>query len=185
MRIPRNLQTDQDHINRFLTALGGASLEVRTNKRAKAKFFILAHEFIKDYIDEGFFRKEEVIIKILVDGGFPPDQGPVAALRSDQKKCREAAEALLNTATIWQNGDASIRSEVGWSAHEYSTTLRQHLERLKSLIYPLVEQTLPIEAEERVTADIRAIVFEGGLKDGIEKYVKLIEELEGEYSDWK
>jgi hypothetical protein len=48
-----------------------------------------------------------------------------------------------------------------------------------------VEQTLPIEAEEKVTADIKSIVFEGGLKDGPEKYVKLIEELEAEYSDWK
>jgi hemerythrin-like domain-containing protein len=185
MRIPRNLQTDQDHISRFLAALGGASLEVRNNKRAKAKFFLLAHKFIKDYIDEGFFRKEEVLIKILMDGGFPPDQGPVAAMRSDQKKCREAAETLLHTATAWQGGDEVVRTEVGWASHEYSTTLRQHLDRLKSLIYPLVEQILPIEAEEKVTEEIRAIVFEGPLKDGIEKYVKLLEELEGEYSDWK
>jgi hypothetical protein len=48
-----------------------------------------------------------------------------------------------------------------------------------------VEQLLPIEAEEKVTEEIRGIVFKGPLKDGIEKYVKLLEELEGEYSDWK
>ncbi len=185
MRVPRNLQTDQDHINRFLAALGGASLEVRTNKRARANFFIRAHEFIKDYVDEGFFRKEDVIIKILVEGGFPADQGPVAAIRSDQKKSREAAETMLNSATQWQNGDNGIRSEVGWASHEYSSIMRAHLDRLKSLIYPLIEQTLPIEAEDKVTEEIKAIVFEGGLKDGIEKYVKLIEELEGEYKDWK
>jgi hemerythrin-like domain-containing protein len=185
MRIPRNLRTDQDHIARFLTVLGGASVEARNNKRAKAKLFILAHGFITDYIDEGFFRKEEVIIKILEDGGFPSDQGPIAAMRSDQKRSRAAAETLINTANIWQAGDESIRTEVGWASSEYTTTIRQHLERLKTLIYPLVEQTLPIEAEEKVSEEIKGIVFEGGLKDGTEKYVKLIEELEGEFSDWK
>lgn len=185
MRIPRNLQTDQDHIARFLTVLGGASVEVRNNKRAKAKLFILAHQFIKDYIDEGFFKKEEVIIKILEEGGFPTDQGPIGAMRADQKKSREVAEALIDTATIWQAGDETIRSEVGWASSEYTSIMRQHIERLKTLIYPLVEQTLPMEAEETVSHEIKNIVFEGGLKDGVEKYVKLIHELEEEYSDWK
>jgi hemerythrin-like domain-containing protein len=185
MRVPRNLQTDQDHITRFLTALGGAALEARTNKRAKAKFFIHAHTFINDYINEGFFKKEEVIINILVDGGFPANQGPVGGLRTDQQKCREIAETMFNAATAWEGGDESARSEVGWAAHEYSTTMRQHLDRLKTLIYPLVEQTLPIEAEEKVTEDIKRITFYGGLKDGPDKYVNLIGELEDEFKDWK
>lgn len=185
MRVPRNLQTDQDHITRFLNVLGGASLEVRTNKRAKAKFFLQAHTFIKDYIEEGFFKKEEVIVNILVDGGFSTSQGPVGNLRSDQKKCHEDAETMLSAATAWKEGDEGARSEVGWSSHEYSSAMREHLNRLKTLIYPLVEQTLPQEAEEKVTEDIKSIVFEGGLKDGVEKYVKLIEELEEEFKDWK
>jgi hemerythrin-like domain-containing protein len=185
MRIPRNLQTDQDHINRFLTVLGGASIEVRNNKRAKARLFIRAHEFMKDYIDEGFFKKEEVLIKILEDGGFPSNQGPVGAMRSDQKKTREVAESLLETSNVWESGDTGMRGEVGWAASEYTSTMRQHMERLKSLIYPLIEQTLPIEAEEKVTEEIKSIVFEGGLKDGVAKYVKLIEELEEEFNDWK
>jgi hemerythrin-like domain-containing protein len=185
MRVPRNLQTDQDHINRFLAVLGGASIEVRTNKRAKPKFFIRAHEFIKDYINEGFFRKEEVLIKILEEGGFPTDQGPIASMRNDHRKSAELAETMFSAASVWQEGDQSVRSEVGWSSHEYSSILRQHMEFLKSRIYPLIEQTLPMEAEEKVTEEIRGITFEGGLKDGVEKYVKLIHELEEEYADWK
>ena len=184
MRVPRNLQTDQDHISRFLGVLGGASREVRNNKRAKAKLFILAYGFIREYIDEGFFRKEEVIIKILEEGGFPTNQGPIAAMRNDQKKSREAAEAMIEAAKIWQGGDDSIRGEVGWASSEYASTIRQHLDRLKTLIYPLVEQTVPIEAEEKISEQIRGIVFEGGLKDGAEKYVKLIDELQSEFTDW-
>jgi len=185
MRISKNLRDDQDYIKRLLTVLGGASVEVRNNKRAKAKLFILAYEFIKNYIDEGFFKKEEVVIKILEDGGFPTDQGPIAALYSDQKKSREVAEALINTVNIWQAGDESIRSEVGWASSEYTTIMRQHLERLKTLIFPLIEQTISMEDEDKVSEAINGIVFEGGLKDGAEKYVKLIGTLEDELSDWK
>ncbi len=185
MRIPRNLQTDQDHITRFLTVLGGASVEVRNNKRAKPKLFMDAHEFIRDYIDEGFFKKEEILIRILEEGGFPPNQGPIGALRSDQKKSREVAEAMIEAASAWQAGDVAVRSEVGWASSEYTSTMRQHLERLKTLIYPLIEQTLPMEAEEKVSTEIKSIVFEGGLKDGVEKYVQLIKELEEEFNDWK
>ena len=42
-----------------------------------------------------------------------------------------------------------------------------------------------MEAEEKVSEEIKSIVFEGGLKDGVEKYIKLIQEMEEEFNDWK
>ncbi len=185
MRISKNLRADQDNIMRLITVLGGASIEVRNNKRAKPKFFILAHEFIVDYINEGFFKKEEVVIKVLQDGGFPLDEGPIAAMKADQQKSREVSETLLNTTNQWLSGDEGIRIEVGWASSEYASTLRQHLERLKNLIFPLIEQSISFEDEDKVSEAISSIVFEGKLKDGAEKYVGMLEELEEELSDWK
>jgi hemerythrin-like domain-containing protein len=185
MRITKNLRADQDLIKRFLTVLGAASVEVRDNKRAKPGFFLLSHKFINEYIIDGFFKKEEVIIKVLEEGGFPPNQGPIGSMRSDQEKSKAAWESLLNTTQVWQSGDESIRTEVGWASSEYTASMRQHLERLKSLIFPLIEQTISMEAEDKVSEEINNIVFEGGLKDGEEKYVKMVTELEEEFSDWK
>ena len=185
MRISKSLRADQDNIKRLLTILGSASVEVRSNKRAKSKFFIHAHEFIIDYIEDGFFKKEELVIKVLEDGGFPLDQGPIAAMKADQQKSREVGEALLKTTKQWQSGDEDIRIEVGWASSEYASTLRQHLERLKGLIFPLIEQTISFEDEDKVSETINSIVFEGKLKDGPGKYIKLLEELEEELSDWK
>ncbi len=185
MRISKNLLADQENIKRLITILSGASIEVRSNKRAKPKFFILAHEFIVDYIDEGFFKKEELLIKILEDGGFPPTQGPIGAMTADQQKSREVSATLLNAAKQWESGDEGVRMEVGWASSEYASTLRQHLERLKSLIFPLIEQTISFEDEDKVSEGINSIVFEGKLKDGPERYVKMLKELEEEFSDWK
>ena len=85
----------------------------------------------------------------------------------------------------WQTGDDVARSDVGWATSEYTTTIRQHLERLKNLIFPLLEQTISVEDEHKVSEEMSNIVFEGGLKEGPEKYIKLIEKLEEELGDWK
>jgi hemerythrin-like domain-containing protein len=185
MRISKSFRSDQENISRFVAALGSGSVILSTSKRARPSFFISAHSFIRDYIEEGFFKKEELLIKTLEEGGFPPEGGPIGAILGDQKKSRDAAEVLINAAKNWESGDEVARSEVGWATSEYTTTIRQHLERLKSLILPLLEQTISIDDEHKLSEEIDKIKFEGGLKDGTEKYIKLIEALEEELSDWR
>jgi hemerythrin-like domain-containing protein len=134
-----------------------------------------------DYIDGVFFKKEEFLIRALEDGGFPPDDGPVAALRSEQQKSRTAADLLLENSQKWQSGDDSDRIAVGWATSEYTTVLRAHLERLKNLIYPLLEQTITEDEEQHIIEAIQQASPNGGS----ENYVRLLESLEEELSDWK
>jgi hemerythrin-like domain-containing protein len=181
MRIAKSLKTDQETIKRFLDTLGGASIELGKSKLARPKFFILAHSFMHEYVEQGFFKKEEILLNVLEDAGFPSESGAIGSMRNDQKKVHEAAEVLINAAKQWQSGDEVGRSELGWSASEYTSTMRQHLERFKSLIFPLLEQTVSIDDEHKLSEEINQISLEGGL----EKYIKLIEVLEEELGDWR
>lgn len=181
MRLSRALKTDQETITRFINALGSGSVALSSSKLPRPGFFVLAHTFIEEYINTGFFQKEEIIIKILEDGGFPADTGPIGSIRTDQKKSTAAAESMLNAAKQWEAGDTIARSETGWATSEFTSTMRQHLERLKSLILPLIEQTISVDEEHAVSDQINSIT----LKDGSEKYSKLIEQLEETLSDWK
>jgi hemerythrin-like domain-containing protein len=185
MRITKTFRADQETIKRFLDALGGGSVVLGNNKLARPGFFILAHSFIHEYIEQGFFKKEEFLLRVLEDAGFPAEAGAIGSMRTDQKKSYEAAKLLINAANQWQAGDEVARSELGWATSEYTTTIRQHLERLKGLIFPLLEQTISIDDEHKLSEEINKIVFEGGLKDGPEKYIKLIAALEDELSDWR
>jgi hemerythrin-like domain-containing protein len=185
MRISKNFRSDQETISRFVAALGSGSVILSTTKYARPSFFILAHSFIRDYIEDGFFKKEELLINALEEGGFPSEGGPIGAMLGDQKKSREAGELMLNAAKQWQAGDEIARSEVGWATSQYTSAIREHLERLRSLILPLLEQTISIDDEHKLSEEINKIVFEGGLKDGTEKYIKLIVALEDELSDWR
>jgi hemerythrin-like domain-containing protein len=185
MRIAKNFRPDQENISRFIAALGSGSVILSTTKYARPSFFISAHGFIRDYIEDGFFKKEELLIKTLEEGGFSTESGPIGSMLSDQKKSHEAAELMVNAAKLWQAGDEIARSEVGWATSQYTNTIRQHLERLKSLIFPLIEQTISIDDEHKLSEEVNKIVFEGGLKDGVEQYTKLIAALEDELSDWR
>jgi hemerythrin-like domain-containing protein len=185
MRIAKNFRTDQENIGRFIAALGSGSVILSTTKYARPDFFIKAHDFIRDYIEEGLFKKEEALIRVLEENGFPPDSGPVGGMRGDQKKSHEAAELMVNAARQWEAGDEIARSEVGWATSQFTNATRQHLERLKSLIFPLIEQTISIDDEHKLSEEVNNIVFEGGLKDGVEKYLSLVAALEDELSDWR
>lgn len=185
MRLSKALRNDQETITRFIIALGSGSVALSNSKLPRPDFFILAHTFIKEYIEEGFFKKEEVLIKVLDEGGFPTDTGPISAIRTDHQKSHAAAESMLSSAKQWEAGDHVARSEMGWATSEYTSSIRQHLERLKSLILPLIEQTISVDDEHDVSEEINSIEFEGELKNGTAKYIKLIEQLEEKLSDWK
>jgi hemerythrin-like domain-containing protein len=161
-----------------LTALKGS-------KHASPGFFIFAHAFIIEFIEARFFKKEALLFKVLEDNGFSPDEGPLGAMRAEQKKSHEAAEHMWNAAKGWQAGDEEARVEVGWAASEYTSALRQHLDRLKNLIFPLLEQNMAPEDEHKISEGLNKITFENNLRDAADKFTKLVEALEEELSDWK
>ena len=185
MRIAKHYRADQEIILRFLDVLGEGSVLLTTHKHARPGFFIFAHTFIHEYIEGIFFRKEELLIRALEDDGFPPDDGPIGSIRVEQKKSYEAAGHMLSAAKGWQAGDEEARAEVGWATSEYTSTLRQHIDRLKNLIFPLLEQNISPEDEHKIAEGLNIIALEKGMKDELDKYTKLIESLEDELSDWK
>ena len=185
MRIARKLRDDQEIISRFIAVLGSAMIELSSNKLAGPGFFIMAYNFISEYIEGGFFKKEELLIKALEDVGFPPDDGPIYFMRSDQKKCREAAENMIKAAKQWQAGETNARADVSWAASEYTSNFRGHLDRLKNLIFPLLEQNLTLEDEHRVAEGFNTVVFEADMQNDPDKYDKLVVTLEEELADWR
>ncbi len=184
MRIKRSLNTEQETIRRFLAVLGGGSIALSNKQHAVPAFFISSYEFIRDYIEKGFFKKEELLIKALEEVGFSQESGPIEAIRTEHNRSRLIATNLLEAARRWQAGDESARPEVGWNASEYSLVVRQHLDRLKNLIFPLLEQNLSREIEQEMGEKISLIPIEGAQDGESNKFIALIEKLEEELDDW-
>ncbi|NQU30387.1 MAG: hypothetical protein HQ525_06940 [Anaerolineae bacterium] len=185
MRIARKLNVDREIIKGFNAILGNGMIELSSNKLARPEFFILAHQFISEFIEGGLYKKEALLIKALEEFGFPTDNGPISFLLSEQKKSREASLQMVGAAKAWQAGDEVARKDVSWAASEFTTTMRQHLERLKTLIFPLLEQNLAIEDEHKIAEEFDTIILAGDGQNASDKYEKLIVKLEEELEDWR
>jgi hemerythrin-like domain-containing protein len=186
MRITKILRKDQEVILRFLNAFGGGSVALGANNRyATPGFFIYANTFIREYIEKVFFKKEELLLKALAESGLPTEEGPLGAMKKEWEKSKEAADLLLKAARAWQAGEANARVEVGWAASEYAAILRQHLERLRTLVFPLLEQNLLPEDERKIAEGLNSIMFAESVNEAGDPYLRLIEALEEELADWK
>ena len=185
MRIEKSFRADQDVILHFLDVLGGGAANLSGNKKARPGFFIFAHTFIQEFVEDNFFKKEELLVKALENNGFPLDDGPVGSMRAEQGKSRAAAAHLLNASKGWQAGDEEARVEVGWAASEYTSAMRQHLNRMKNLIFPLLDQNISPDDEHKISEGLNAIAFETGVEGDTTKYIKLIESLEDELGEWR
>ena len=185
MRIVRILSVEQELVARFLAVLGSGLVVAGHSKAARPGFFIFASNFIREYLEPEYFRKEEVLLKALEDSGFPGDEGPVGGMRREYEKSREISKILFEAAKAWQAGDEGGRAEVIWATSEYTALMRVHFERLRNLIHPLLEQTITPEGEQKIAEDLNLIAFADRETASPDKYSKIVDMLEEEVSDWQ
>lgn len=185
MRITKSLKTDHEIITRFVSVLGRGMLELNGNKFANPDFFVLAHNFISEYIEGRFFQKEALIVNILQDIGFSPTGNPISSMRDEQEKSHEVAMQFFEAARLWQTGDETARNEVSWAVSEYISTIQQHLQQIKTVVIPLLEQNLTVEEDHTIADGFDAIVFEAETANDADRYEKMIKKLEDDLSDWQ
>ena len=185
MRIKKALREDQDLIDRFLAVLGSGLTIASVSRVAKPGFFLYATEFIHGYLEPVYLKKEDALLETLEYCGFPSDQGPVGNMRNGHRKSRDLSRMLTEAARLWQSGDEAGRSDAIWATSEYTSLMRRNFELLKNLIYPLLEQSTTPEDEQKLAARINLLSFQEAETDGSEKYLKMIEALEEEVSDWR
>lgn len=186
MRIEKNLRQDRETLIRFLDVFGGGSAALgSSNKYAQPGFFVISSTFIQGFVEPVFFHKVELLLTTLENCGFPTESGAIGAMKSERAKYNKAADVLTKAAKDWQSGDTNARMEVGWAASEVADALRQSLDRLKNLVFPLLEQNITPEDEHKILEGLNVIAFENNTEAHEDEHIKLIEMLEDEISDWK
>ena len=184
MRVTRILNTDQELVARFLAILGKGLVIASRNKSARPGFFVVAAQFMREYLEPGYLRKEEVLLKALEDCGFSPDSGPLGAMRAEHVKSQETSLILAEAAKAWKAGDEHGRAEAVWATSEYTGLMHRHFERLRTLINPLLEQTVTEEGEQKIAAELNRLQFDGREDQSPEKYGRIVQMMEEEVSDW-
>ncbi len=185
MRVANVLTDEQALVTRFLAVLGRGLVIAGRGKAARPGFFIYACNFIQEYLEPEYLPKEEVLLKGLEDCGFAPDEGPVGNMRHEQARSREISKMLFEAAKDWQAGNEDGRADVVWATSEYSELMHHHFERLKNLIYPLLDQSLTPLDEQKIAEQLNLIEFADRDRQDPDKYKKIVKMLEDEVKDWE
>jgi hemerythrin-like domain-containing protein len=185
MKATKILRNDQELIDRFLAAFGLGAVSAAQNKPVQPGFFIYGCSFIKEFIEGNYFKKEQVLLKVLEENGLAADSGPLQHTREEIANCKEMSDELMAAARQWQAGDVDGRNSIIWATSSYTSILRQHIDRSRSIIFPLAEQLIPPEEQYKIAEAYNHIVFEEGENHPVEHYEKIVAALKDETDDWK
>lgn len=185
MKATKILQGEQVVIEKFLAAFALGTTSAAQNKPVKPGFFIYSTNFIQGFIEGSYFKKEEALLKSLEENGLTAEHGPLAAMFNEIKQSRGLGRDILSTARQWQEGDADGRNDLVWAASTYISVLRQHIDRARSMIFPLAEQLISLDDQYKIAEAFNHIVFEGTEVKPVEQYEKIIVELQNEADEWK
>ncbi len=185
MRVTKILSEDQAFVARFLAVLGKGLVIASRSKVARPGFFIFASNFMREYLETEYLRKEDVLLQALEDLGFAGDSGPVGGMRAEQKRSRELSKTISEAARAWQGGDDTGRAEAIYATSEYTGLMHHHFERLKNLINPLLDQSITPEGELQIAEQLNKIEFADREEQTPAKYLKIVQMLEEEARDWE
>ncbi len=148
MKATTHLRTEQLLVDQFLTAFHQGSINLTRNLPIEPEFFIYACTFIQACIEQNYFRQETLLLQALLEGGLSPESGPLTHMFSEINQLREISTEIMAAAQSWQTGNKESRNEIVWDASSYTSLLRQHLERARTIIFPLADQMLSPETQE-------------------------------------
>lgn len=185
MKAIKILRTEQELIDRFLAVFGLGAVKASQNKPVQPGFFIYGCSFIKEFIEGSYFKKEQVLFKAMEESGLAADSGPLQKMLEEITSSQEISSELLAAARQWQGGDLEGRNGIIWTTSSYTSMLRQHIDRSRSIVFPLAEQVIPPDEQHKIAEAYNHIVFEAGEIHPVEHYEKIVAALKDESDEWK
>jgi hemerythrin-like domain-containing protein len=141
----RLIERGLDAMDAWVTALGSGS---QSDDKAELTRFV---SFIREFGDAYHHSKEEDILFVaMVDHGFPRESGPIAVMLHEHDMGRSLVrtlDALAQQATTWSEDDYETLAR---TAREFSTLLRQHIQKEDQILYPMASTRLPEPVKEEL-----------------------------------
>jgi hemerythrin-like domain-containing protein len=154
------LMNEHRLIERALDAMQGwiATLgpDHESDDKAELARFV---SFIRGFADAYHHGKEEdILFAAMVAHGFPREAGPIAVMLHEHDLGRSLVgvlDGLAQQAAAWTDKDHGTLAS---TVREFSTLLRQHIQKEDQILYPMANARLPEPIKEDI--DRRCQAFE-------------------------
>lgn len=181
MKATEVLMEEHRVIERMMASLERAANRLEAGEEVSPEFFLDVATFIKGFADGCHHVKEEnVLFVALQENGMPKQGGPIAVMLAEHEMGRNYTRGMREAALRMQTGDASAQQAVVQNARGYVELLRQHIYKEDHILFPSADQIIPTAAQDAVWEGFERVEHEETGEGVHEKYLALVEHLEGE-----
>ena len=178
MRATDELIEEHRVIEKMITVLNRSAQKLERGEAVRPGLFIEATDFIKGFADDCHHKKEEgVLFPAMVSFGVPEEGGPIGVMLAEHEQGRAITRALRAAAERLESGDQSASPAVIANARDYSQLLRQHIMKEDRILFPIANQVLPPDEQDRVAHGFDHIEHEETGEGIHEKYLALVDRL--------
>ena len=181
MRPTEILMAEHRVIERVLAAMQAVLQRAAAQERLRPAFFLDAVEFIQGYADDYHHQKEEGILFPEMEAqGFPKEGGPIAVMLAEHEQARTYTRAMRAAAERWDGGDATAKTEVTLNAQGYVSLLGEHIYKEDNILYPMADQLLSHEDQERMAETFREMERTATASGALGRLLSLVDTLKKE-----
>jgi hemerythrin-like domain-containing protein len=111
-----------------------------------------ALEFIRHFADGCHHAKEEGhLFAMMVDLGFPKEQGPLAVMLYEHEQGRACVQTMVARLAAASDGEAAAVSDFAAAALAYADLLRGHIQKEDQVLYPMAVRAMSTADYQRLT----------------------------------
>ena len=170
----------QEHrlIERVLDALEAAAGHVAQQHTVRPGFFLDAADFMAGFADGCHHHKEEDVLFGALGG--PETDGAVEMMLDEHRQARLLTKGMREAARRLESGDDSARSPLVTNARQYVALLRDHIAKEDEMLFPMADELLSPEQQERLDVGMQRIEREEMAEGAPAKFHALAERLAAE-----
>lgn len=175
------LMEEHNVIEGVLETLEIAAHRLEQGQAVRPGLFIEAADFIQGFADGCHHKKEEgVLFQSMSAQGVPVQGGPIGVMLSEHEQGRIYTRAMRQAAERLAAGDTQASEEVSRNALGYVALLRQHIFKENNILFPMANQVIPADQQEKVAEDFEHVEHEETGAGVHEKYLALANALQKE-----
>lgn len=151
MRAIEDLMGEHRVIEGVLTGLERMAQRAQRDGEVNQDMAAKALETLRDFVDKCHQAKEERhLFPRMAEGGVPREGGPLGAMLMEHEHARHHVQAMTRTLAGASRGDTEAVRVFAEHARSYARLLRQHIGQEDRVLYPLAEQVLTADDDERL-----------------------------------
>ena len=175
---------EHENIRRMLKVARNLSYRVLTNGEYDIDDLPRIIDFIRNYADKHHHGKEEDILFVTMSKELEKlaKSGAITGMYIEHDNGRLYMTNLEKAVEELRKGNDQARLDVIANLICYTDLLDRHIEKENTAMYKFAENSLSDEAKKYVEEESKAIE-DKATEDGVQdKYIGLLEELEGKYN---